>query len=84
MKISAGRLAQLRAAVEPIANGMGADGTIRSHYRRAGLSHQRYRWDCLHACGFDVATLYADGLKDPHIDTALREICGASYDERAR
>lgn len=36
---------------------------------------QRYRWDLLHAAGWQCsAALYADGLTDAHIDTALRAI----------
>lgn len=34
----------------------------------------RYRWDVLHASRFDVCELYAQGLNDNHIDTALRSI----------
>jgi hypothetical protein len=39
-------------------------------------SPERFRWDVFHASGFPVKRLYAAGLNDDHIDTALRSILG--------
>lgn len=47
---------------------------IWSRYVARGLSATRFRWDMLHASGFDTRPLYAAGLNDDHIDTALRRI----------
>ena len=47
---------------------------IHERYRERQLSDQRFRWDMLHASEFDTAKLYASGLSDAHIDTALRKI----------
>ena len=44
----------------------------------------RERWDLLHESGFDTRPLYAAGLDDSHIDTALRAIgkeWDAAYEE---
>ena len=81
MKVHPETLKRLREKVEPVALAMGADGSIVSAYRRARLTHERYRRDALHASGFDVPTLYAEGLSDSHIDTALRSFLGSDYSE---
>ena len=47
---------------------------IWSHYVALDLSADRFRWDMLHASGFDTAALYRAGLNDNHISTALRNI----------
>ena len=46
---------------------------IWDRYVARGLSATRFRWDMLHA-SFDVGRLYAAGLENSHIDTALRRI----------
>ena len=38
------------------------------------LSPTRLRWDLLHASKYPTRPLYDAGLKDSHIDTALRKI----------
>jgi hypothetical protein len=45
----------------------------RLEYCARGLSEERFRWDCLHASGYNTRPLYAY-LHDSHIDTALRRI----------
>ncbi|RPI47200.1 MAG: hypothetical protein EHM67_00020 [Hyphomicrobiaceae bacterium] len=45
-----------------------------SRYVARDLGAKRFRWDLLHASGFDTRGLYAAGLNDSHIDTALRRI----------
>jgi len=47
---------------------------IWSRYVARDLTATRFRWDMLHASGFDVGALYRAGLDDKHIDTALRRI----------
>jgi hypothetical protein len=44
------------------------------HYVAQGWSAKRFRWDMLHASGFNTKGLYDAGLNDDHIDTALRSI----------
>lgn len=43
-------------------------------YADSHHSHTRFAWDVLHASGFGTARLYAEGLSDSHIETALRRI----------
>jgi hypothetical protein len=75
MKIKPTHYARLRDAIQ-------ANLLDPEPYIVAGLS-QRYRWDCLHACGISVfgngVGTYADinlyaYLDDTHIETALRNI----------
>jgi len=75
MKISKEKFAILSDAIarnEAIASTMAG-------YIEAGLTPERFRWDCLWTsepmlpAGF-VRSLYGDGLNDCHIDTALRSI----------
>ena len=47
---------------------------IYSRYVARGLSAKRFRWDMLHASGFNITALYNNGLNNSHIDTALRSI----------
>jgi hypothetical protein len=48
------------------------------NYPRADVTKdvdKRYRWDLLHACGWELTCgLYDEGLTDVHIDTMLRGI----------
>ena len=60
MKMSDSTYLALAAAIEPF--NLQPDTTMRQ------------RWDSLWASGFDVNRLYAEGLNDNHIDTALRRI----------
>jgi len=46
-------------------------------YLGQGMTAERFRWDALHASGFDTRALY-DYLDDDHIDTALRRITGTN------
>lgn len=43
-------------------------------YTEKGLSDERYRWDCFHACDFERKTALYNFVHDDHIDTALRHI----------
>jgi hypothetical protein len=45
----------------------------RKSYHAAGLTDERFRWDCLWSSGFDTRSL-SSYLNDSHIDTALRRI----------
>jgi hypothetical protein len=47
---------------------------IWSRYAARELGPDRFRWDMLHASGFNTAPLYNAGLNDNHITTALRAI----------
>ena len=47
---------------------------IWSRYVARDLSARRFRWDLLHASGFNFTSLYQYGINDNHIDTALRRI----------
>ena len=64
MKMSPENFASLSAAVAPHL----ASTADPAH------SAMRQRWDALHKSGFDTRPLYAAGLNDDHIDTALRRI----------
>ena len=72
MTMSAQHFAALRNAIEATADKQGT-------YFAASLSHERYRWDRLHASGFDLRPLWHAGLHDAYIDTGLRKIMGAEY-----
>lgn len=61
MKITQSLYAELAAAVEP-------------HMPLDGANSERKRWDALWASQFPVGKLYAAGLDDRHIDTALKKI----------
>ena len=52
---------------------------MESEYKEKGLSHERYRWDKLHASGYDTNKLYNAGLNDKHIDSALKWLLGSDY-----
>lgn len=49
-----------------------------SKYQSAGLSHKRFRWDCVWAMPRDIRQPWFDEVykycHDEHIDTALRAI----------
>ncbi len=49
-------------------------------YEKTGATSQRLRWDLLHCAvnsgSISYQELYSSGLKDSHIDTALRQITG--------
>jgi len=45
------------------------------HYREAGQTDKRCRWDMLHSTGLNLYKLQHD-ICDSHIDTALRKITG--------
>ena len=77
MKASPEQRAALAAAIHPL------DITEHREAYRSGRIPRadqikdldaRYRWDLLWASRFDIAALYAAGLNDDHIDTALRAI----------
>ena len=87
MKISASDLALLREAIEPLDTPELRDIYIEGEFPRAELVKDldmRYRWDLLYGADFlyppQALTgrmsehLYAQGLNDEHIDTALRAI----------
>mgnify|MGYP007073536697 CR=1 FL=1 len=67
MKISYGLYIELQAAIAPIMAKIPKPDTVPA---------MRYRWDLLWASHFPVNRLYAAGLNDNHIDTALRNIVG--------
>ena len=75
MKMGASTYNKLEAAVKGV---LAAYPGSHEKYRAAGLSDERWRWDLLHASGFNTSLLYAHngrpGLNDNHIDTALRQI----------
>lgn len=73
MRIHPKDLAALRAAIA--ARFSAADIVeIQKRYAARDLSAMRFRWDMMHASGFNTAPLYRAGLNDSHIDTALRNI----------
>lgn len=73
MKIHPQDLAALEAAITKRFSA--ADRVaLWSRYVARGLSAERFRWDMLHASGFNTKPLYDAGLNDSHIDTALRRI----------
>lgn len=61
MKMTAKQYAPLYRAVAPLLRG------------KRKIT-ERDRWDALWMSGFPVERLYAAGLNDDHIDTALRRI----------
>ena len=46
-------------------------------YLEQDMTTERFRWDVLHASGFNTRALY-DYLDDAHIDAALRRITGTN------
>jgi hypothetical protein len=71
MKISKQDYLALHDAIHAV---LGQYPLAGNAYRSCGLSDMRFRWDLLHASKFDTSALYAAGLNDTHIDTALRQI----------
>jgi hypothetical protein len=65
LKMSGTLFADLRAAIEAT-GGLVPDSSMRN------------RWDALWRSGFPTQRLYAAGLNDDHIDTALRLIASLS------
>ena len=50
---------------------------VQTHYRDAGLSDERFRWDLFHASkASDIVDFYVY-LSDNHIDTGLRRYVSA-------
>lgn len=50
---------------------------MQVEYKAKGLSEMRFRWDLLHVADRDFSIgreLYACGLNDEHIDSALKHI----------
>lgn len=49
---------------------------LKEQYWKTGHSETRFRWDVFWSagCGDFLQELYARGLKDSHIDTALKKI----------
>lgn len=68
MKMKSEHFAQLSQAVRPYLS-----LEYQQKYTNAGLTLNRYRWDALHASGFDTRPLY-EYLNDSHIETALRNV----------
>jgi len=68
MKMSQGTYEVLASAVSRVEI---AHPYLKAAYQRKGLSWERYRWDLLHRTSLS-RRLYDEGLKDDHIDTALR------------
>ena len=60
MKMSSDSFAALQAALVP--------------FLKPGAASERDRWYALWQSGFNVMSLYRQGLDDTHIDTALRRI----------
>jgi hypothetical protein len=78
MKISPASFDALRAAIEPLDTPEVRELYLTGQFPRADRVKDldvRYRWDLYWAArrSFDV-DLYAEGLVDSHIDTALRRI----------
>lgn len=73
MKMSDELFGALKDAVEPLDT-----QKARNNYLNADLSDERYRWDLFWAAtrqDFNINDLYnVEGLKDSHVDTALRKI----------
>lgn len=80
MKLPAEIVDQMREAIEPLDTPM-----IREQYRRGDFPRsesvkdldKRYRWDLFWAIPFKVREAVFgsdDGVKDSHVDTALRQI----------
>jgi hypothetical protein len=75
MKISPGLYLELESHLRAFLVSLNlSEDEVTEHYHARGLSLRRARWDLLHASKFDTRRLYAEGLKDSHIDTALRRI----------
>lgn len=76
MKATNEHLGEIRKGLSAINAAGRAD-----RYKAAGISHERYRWDCF----FDawrrghIRDLYRAGLNDAHIDTVLRRALGSDY-----
>lgn len=79
MKIKQEHFNQIKSAIEPLDT-----EAVRSNYRAGNFPrsdkvkdlNMRYRWDLFWAAGCSsfLNDMYDDGLKDSHIDTALRKI----------
>lgn len=81
MKMSPETLSVLQSAIVQFLDKRGlTTDSVLSEYRKAGLSDMRARWDTLYAALSTkkrndlFGRMYDEGLKDPHIDTALRKI----------
>ncbi len=75
MKMQPEHYEQLRESIQSLLKAQ-PKVTVQSH-RDLGLTAERFRWDALHASGFDTSVLY-DYLDDKHIDTAIRRITGTN------
>lgn len=81
MRMNPATLAALRAALDSKFPPEVREA-YRERYRAAGLTAERWRWDMLHASGYDTAPLYrerdrgGEGLNDSHVSTALRALLG--------
>ena len=73
MRVSPHQLESLREAIHARFSTIDL-AAIAKRYEARGLSATRFRWDMLHASGFDTRELYYRGLTDEHIDTAVRHI----------
>jgi hypothetical protein len=75
MRMSQRHFDELAAHVAAFLNGKClSEDDVTEFYHARGLSMERARWDTLHASKFDTRPLYAAGLNDAHVDTALRRI----------
>lgn len=79
MKATTEILTVMRAAIVPLDT-----KEARANYLAAGLSSMRYRWILLWSSKLDINVLYAAGLNDEHIDTALRHIVPSLTIEEVR
>ena len=54
---------------------------IAAIYQAEGLSHKRFRWDCLAGAGLTgfICQYVYNYANDAHIETALKSILGKDY-----
>lgn len=71
MKMQPATFAALSSACEAV---IVAVPYAAQRYADLGHTSTRYRWDVLHKSGFGTSRLYAEGLNDATIETALRRI----------
>jgi len=72
MKLRPEHAQELRDAIAPV---LAANPGARAEYVKLGRTMRRYRWDVLHASGYNTTAIYKYA-NDEHIDTVLRRVCG--------
>lgn len=77
VKIKPTDLSDLRVKIEEL---LVANPEARKAHRDAGLSHERFRWNVLHASKANADGHLYTYLNDSHIDSALKSLLGRDWE----